>query len=95
MAMTSRTSAVADKSALGQVACVSGRPGLLFLAKFLTDPIWWFFLFWLPDYFDKTFHLNVKQPGWPLAIIYSIDDDRQHRGRLFFGGPDQKRLAGL
>ena len=41
------------------------------LGKFLTDPIWWFFLFWLPDYFDKTFHLNVKQPGWPLAIIYS------------------------
>ena len=41
------------------------------LGKYLTDPIWWFFLFWLPDYFDKTFHLNVKQPGWPLAIIYS------------------------
>ena len=39
--------------------------------KFLTDPIWWFFLFWLPDYFSKTFHLNVMKPGWPLVIIYS------------------------
>lgn len=39
--------------------------------KFLTDPIWWFFLFWLPDYFNKVFHLQVNKPGWPLVIIYS------------------------
>jgi MFS transporter, ACS family, hexuronate transporter len=39
--------------------------------KFLTDPIWWFFLFWLPDYFNKTFNLNLMKPGLPLIIIYS------------------------
>jgi ACS family hexuronate transporter-like MFS transporter len=39
--------------------------------KFLTDPIWWFFLFWLADYFHKTFNLDVMKPGWPLVIIYS------------------------
>jgi ACS family hexuronate transporter-like MFS transporter len=39
--------------------------------KFFTDPIWWFFLFWLPDYFNKAFHLEVTKPGWPLVIIYS------------------------
>jgi MFS transporter, ACS family, hexuronate transporter len=39
--------------------------------KFFTDPIWWFFLFWLPDYFNKTFHMEVTKPGWPLVIIYS------------------------
>jgi ACS family hexuronate transporter-like MFS transporter len=39
--------------------------------KFLTDPIWWFFLFWLPDYFHKAYNLNVTKPGWPLVIIYS------------------------
>jgi ACS family hexuronate transporter-like MFS transporter len=39
--------------------------------KFFTDPIWWFFLFWLPDYFHKAYHLNVMKPGWPLVIIYS------------------------
>jgi ACS family hexuronate transporter-like MFS transporter len=39
--------------------------------KFLTDPIWWFFLFWLPGYFNSTFHQNIMKPGWPLVIIYS------------------------
>ncbi|HEY4209609.1 MAG TPA: MFS transporter [Puia sp.] len=39
--------------------------------KFLTDPIWWFFLFWLPGYFSDTFNLDLKKPGWPLVIVYS------------------------
>ena len=39
--------------------------------KFLTDPIWWFFLFWLPTYFSDTFSLDLKKPGWPLVIVYS------------------------
>ncbi|HEX9511075.1 MAG TPA: MFS transporter [Puia sp.] len=39
--------------------------------KFLTDPIWWFFLFWLPGYFSDTFNLNLSKPGWPLVIVYS------------------------
>lgn len=39
--------------------------------KFLTDPIWWFFLFWLPGYFSDTFNLSLMKPGWPLVIVYS------------------------
>ncbi|MDP4148604.1 MAG: MFS transporter [Bacteroidota bacterium] len=39
--------------------------------KFLTDPIWWFFLFWLPGYFKDTFNLSLTKPGWPLVIVYS------------------------
>ncbi|HNP20790.1 MAG TPA: MFS transporter [Panacibacter sp.] len=39
--------------------------------KLLTDPIWWFFLFWLPSYFSSTFKLDLTKPGWPLAVIYS------------------------
>jgi ACS family hexuronate transporter-like MFS transporter len=39
--------------------------------KFLTDPIWWFFLFWLPGYFSDTFKLDLSKPGWPLVIVYS------------------------
>lgn len=42
-----------------------------FIGKFLTDPIWWFFLFWLPDYFSGTFHLDLRKPGWPLVIVYT------------------------
>src|SRR5262249_6007444 len=30
------------------------------IAKFLTDPVWWFFLIWLPDYFKKTRNLDLK-----------------------------------
>jgi MFS transporter, ACS family, hexuronate transporter len=41
------------------------------LGKFLTDPIWWFFLLWLPDYFSGTFNLDLKKPGWPLVIVYT------------------------
>jgi ACS family hexuronate transporter-like MFS transporter len=39
--------------------------------KFLTDPIWWFFLFWLPGYFSDIFKLDLSKPGWPLVIVYS------------------------
>lgn len=39
--------------------------------KFLTDPIWWFFLFWLPGYFSDTFQLDLTRPGWPLVIVYT------------------------
>jgi MFS transporter, ACS family, hexuronate transporter len=39
--------------------------------KFLTDPIWWFFLFWLPDYFSTIFELDLKKPSLPLVIVYT------------------------
>jgi len=39
--------------------------------KFLTDPIWYFFMFWLPSYFNTTFNLDLKKPGLALVIVYS------------------------
>jgi len=41
------------------------------LAKFLTDPIWWFLLFYLPSYFAARFHLDLSHLGLPLIIVYS------------------------
>jgi len=41
------------------------------IGKFLTDPIWWFFLLWLPDYFSGTYHLDLKKPGWELVVVYT------------------------
>jgi len=38
--------------------------------KFLIDPIYWFFLFWLPSYFSSTFNLDLKKPSLELMIIY-------------------------
>ena len=42
------------------------------VAKFMTDPVWWFFLIWLPDYFKKTRHLDLKNSWVHLVTIYSI-----------------------
>jgi len=41
------------------------------LGKFLTDPIWWFYLFWLPSYFSARFHLDLSHLGMPLIIVYN------------------------
>jgi len=43
-------------------------------AKFLTDPIWWMFLFWLPDFFAKTYQLDLKTYGPPLVVVYLLAD---------------------
>jgi ACS family hexuronate transporter-like MFS transporter len=44
------------------------------LGKFFIDPIWWFFLFWLPGYLFKQYDLNLLTFGIPLAAIYLISD---------------------
>ncbi|HEV7698801.1 MAG TPA: MFS transporter [Pyrinomonadaceae bacterium] len=44
------------------------------IGKFLTDPIWWVYLFWLPDFLQKKHGLDLKTFGIPLAIIYIIAD---------------------
>lgn len=41
------------------------------IGKFLTDPIWWFFLFWLPSYFSTTFALDLKKPSIHLVVVYT------------------------
>jgi ACS family hexuronate transporter-like MFS transporter len=42
------------------------------VGKALTDPVWWFFLTWLPDFFKQTRHLDIKQSGYMLATIYGM-----------------------
>jgi len=42
------------------------------VAKFMTDPIWWFFLIWLPDYFKSTRKLDIKTSWIHLVTIYTI-----------------------
>ncbi|MEO6915932.1 MAG: MFS transporter [Chitinophagaceae bacterium] len=41
------------------------------VGKFMTDPIWWFFLFWLPGYFSDIYQLDLSKPGWPLVVVYT------------------------
>ena len=40
------------------------------LGKFLTDPVWWFYLFWLPGYFSSRFRLDLSHLGLPLIVVY-------------------------
>lgn len=41
-------------------------------AKFLTDPIWWFYLFWLPGYLQLTFKLDLHANRLPVLVAYAI-----------------------
>lgn len=42
------------------------------IGKFLTDPIWWFYLFWLPDFFESTYKIKLTAASWPVAAVYII-----------------------
>jgi ACS family hexuronate transporter-like MFS transporter len=42
------------------------------LGKFLTDPVWWFYLTWLPDYFKQTRGLDIKKSWVHLVVIYLL-----------------------
>lgn len=41
-------------------------------AKFFSDPVWWFYLYWLPPYFYDVRKMNLKEIGWALPVIYVI-----------------------
>jgi len=44
------------------------------VAKFMTDPIWWFFLFWLPSFLNSQYGLSLTALGPPLVVIYLMAD---------------------
>ena len=44
------------------------------VGKFMTDPIWWVYLFWLPKFLNTKFDLNILELGLPLVVIYVIAD---------------------
>ena len=44
------------------------------LGKFLTDPVWWFYLFWLPKFLDANFGVKLAGLSTPLVVIYVIAD---------------------
>jgi MFS transporter, ACS family, hexuronate transporter len=44
------------------------------IGKYLTDPIWWFYLYWIPNFFRDNHGLNLTTIGLPLVAIYLIAD---------------------
>jgi MFS transporter, ACS family, hexuronate transporter len=41
---------------------------------FLTSPVWWFYLYWIPDFLHKTHGLDLLHLGPPLVVIYLMAD---------------------
>jgi ACS family hexuronate transporter-like MFS transporter len=51
------------------------RPSWAFLiAKFLTDPVWWFYLFWIPGFLQTKYQIDLIHTGPPLIAIYLAAD---------------------
>lgn len=44
------------------------------IGKFMTDPIWWLYLFWIPDFLGRNYGLDLKSLGLPIVVIYLIAD---------------------
>jgi len=44
------------------------------LGKFMTDPVWWLYLFWIPDFLNRNHGLDLKTIGLPLVVIYLVAD---------------------
>ena len=61
--------------------------------KFLTDPIWWFYLFWLPKFLNEKYGINLTDLG-PPSSSSTCRRRRQHRRRLAVVDLDPPRLDG-
>jgi MFS transporter, ACS family, hexuronate transporter len=44
------------------------------IGKFMTDPVWWFLLFWIPDFLQRNHGLKLMQIGLPIMVIYVLAD---------------------
>ncbi len=44
------------------------------LGKLLTDPVWWFYLYWLGKFLDKNYGIKLSQISLPLIVIYLVAD---------------------
>jgi len=42
------------------------------IGKFLTDPVWWFYLFWLPDFLESQYGLKITGVALPVALVYTM-----------------------
>jgi MFS transporter, ACS family, hexuronate transporter len=42
------------------------------VGKFLTDPVWWFYLFWLPSFLNKQYGMSKTDYAFPIAVVYTM-----------------------
>ena len=64
---------VEEKPKVGWLPLLGFRQTWAFaIGKFITDPIWWFYLFWLPDFLSKQYHLTGTAIALPVAAVYVL-----------------------
>jgi ACS family hexuronate transporter-like MFS transporter len=64
-----------DNGRAGFLAVLRHREAWAYMAgRFLIDPVWWTFLFWLPDFFSTRYGYDLKSFGPPLVAIYILAD---------------------
>ena len=86
--------------AIGEAGPKTGWSGLFrlrqtwafVLGKFLTDPVWWFYLFWIPSYFNTTYHLNLTRSAVHVSTVYIIASFGSILGGWFSGWLIKKGL---
>ncbi len=50
---------------------LTSRPAwAFFIGKFLTDPVWWFYLYWLPGFLNGAYGVDLSHLGLPLIVVY-------------------------
>ncbi len=60
-----------DAASLPYREVLGSRAAWAFIAgKFFTDPIWWFYLFWLPGFLASTYKLDLSHLGLPIIVVY-------------------------
>lgn len=64
---------VVDEKKLSFLECLSFKQTWAFaFGKFMTDGVWWFFLFWTPAYLKMQYGMEGTQIAWPIAVLYTI-----------------------
>lgn len=62
-----------DKSSVSWKKILSFKQTWAFvIGKFLTDPVWWFYLFWLPAFLKAQYHIEGTASALPVAAVYTI-----------------------
>ncbi|WP_106829552.1 MFS transporter [Parabacteroides pacaensis] len=67
------TEVVLDEKRLSFWECLRFKQTWAFaFGKFMTDGVWWFFLFWTPAYLKVQYGMEGTQIAWPIAVLYTI-----------------------
>ena len=73
-------------------AALLGKPQTwaFMLGMMGSSPVWWFYIFWVPDFLNKQFGLGLTQSSLPLVVIFTVASRRRHRRRLAVVGTDAR-----